>query len=179
MIPVSIPRVRLIPLSIPRVMLMYLSVLWVSLIPLSAPGARDGVKCIDELIVQIFKLFILTTGQDVNSIGELNLQRSLSAVHGEEMAIPTTKTNMHPSFIGSLHRQSTVISKIFRCHLRDKSPPSPSPAPAPARPSRLYQFCHLRSVAHPRRPPLALSPAREDPRCSISSLPSPPRRRTP
>jgi len=82
LIPLSIPGVKVMPLAIPGVKLTPLSIPGVEVTPLSIPGVKVGVNCIDELIVQIFKLFTFTSGPDVKSIGELNRHRFVSAPLG-------------------------------------------------------------------------------------------------
>jgi len=80
--PLAILGVKLTPLSIPGFKVMTLSIPGVEVMPLAIPGVKVGVNCIDELIVQIFKLFTFTSGQDVKSIGELNRHRFVSAPLG-------------------------------------------------------------------------------------------------
>jgi hypothetical protein len=118
--PLATPGVKVIPLAIPGVKVIPLAIPGVKVIPLATPGVKVGINCIDELIVQIFKLFTFTSGPDVKSIGELIRQRLVCALTGGKMAIPTIKTNIHPGFIRSRHRQTLIISKMFRCY-RDET----------------------------------------------------------
>jgi len=119
----------------------------------------------------------------VNSIGELNLHRSPSAVDRDTVATPTINTSIHASFIESRHRDDPFRFKIFRRRLQRRGP-------APAESSLIIPLCPLwilprplLSAPAPRPSPGVrmpqVEPSGNDPLRSTASLPSPPRRRTP